>query len=159
MVSKGVVFLLRSIIGRFGICASKQNVALNSLLLFFSFLDKVTHPVVVPIEHLPSKLVGMDEKQTIAAVTAALVDLQGRIGKALQVIQSQHPAALLNGTAAVTGATTSGTGGREPAADGGVKSVESKPLVLSAASLGTSPSPSLPVECICCLSTYQTRVI
>ncbi|KAK3815233.1 MAG: hypothetical protein J3Q66DRAFT_370566 [Benniella sp.] len=113
--------------------------------------DKVTHPIVVPIEHLPSKLVGMDEKQTIAAVTAALVDLQGRIGKALQVIQSQHPAALLNGTAAATGATSSGAGGREPAADGGVKSVESKPLVLSAASLDELLSPKS-------LLTRQTSV-
>ncbi|KAF9946250.1 hypothetical protein BGZ65_009915, partial [Modicella reniformis] len=104
--------------------------------------DKVTHPVVVPIEHLPKKLVGMNEKQTIAAVTVALVDLQDWIGKALQVIQSQHPSAIINGLSATAASTGAAAGGGHQdgrpgsnAADSGVKAVESKPLVLSAESL------------------------
>ncbi|KAF8924952.1 hypothetical protein BGZ58_001271, partial [Dissophora ornata] len=117
-----------------------------SSLFKLTINDKVTHPVVLPIEHLSQKLVGMDEKQTVAAVTAALVDLQDRIGKALQVIQSQHPtaAAILYGSGTAVGGEkdnvrrANGTGGAGGVAESGMTKIavlDSKPLVLSAESL------------------------
>ncbi|KAF9273416.1 hypothetical protein BGZ68_001528 [Mortierella alpina] len=109
-----------------------------SSLLKLTVNDKVTHPTVVPVERLSKFLVGLDEKQTIAAVTGALADLHERIGSALQVIRSQHPAA-----------ATSGQGGDSTFPEAAVKSkfgngaavetykaVDAKPLVLSAESLG-----------------------
>lgn len=99
------------------------------------FVDKVTHPVEIPIEHLASNLTNMSEKQTVAAVTVALVDLQGKIGDILKTIQSRHPSASF-GAGASSG---TGTGGHYSGAmngDSGHNAVESKPLVLSAESLG-----------------------
>ncbi|KAF9394445.1 hypothetical protein BGX21_010367 [Mortierella sp. AD011] len=99
--------------------------------------DKVTHPIVVPMEQLPKKLVGMDEKQTVAAVAVALIDLQERIGQALKVIQLQHPGSINSSTHTAT----TGTGGQQnKSSNGGVggdtqHTMESKPLVLSAESL------------------------
>ncbi|KAF9903733.1 hypothetical protein BX616_001550 [Lobosporangium transversale] len=99
---------------------------------------KVTHPVSTPIEHFSQKLVGMNEQQTLAAVTAALVDLQHKIGAALKVIHSQHPGAVND--SAGTSKPVPGIGGvndktTNEAAGSAAKPAESKPLVLSAESL------------------------
>ncbi|KAI7817618.1 hypothetical protein BC939DRAFT_318974 [Gamsiella multidivaricata] len=129
--------------------ADITHAVLLSPLLKLTVNDKVTHPVVLPIEHLPKTLGGMDEKQTIAAVTAALIDLQERIGRAVLVIQSQHPAAaaaaLFNGNGGDTASTTnSRAGGRQQesantghkaAQDRGFTALDSTPLVLSVESL------------------------
>jgi len=87
------------------------------------------------MEQLHTKLAGMNEGQTVAAVTAALEDLHGKIGLALQTIQMQHPSAIHRSAGA-----GAGTGAGTSTSNGGLseksKSLESKPLVLSAESLG-----------------------
>lgn len=101
-------------------------------------IDKVTHPTVVPVERLSKFLVGLDEKQTIAAVTGALADLHERIGSALQVIRSQHPTAATSGQggdSTFPGAAVKSKLGNGAAVEN-YKAVDAKPLVLSAESLG-----------------------
>ncbi|KAF9949849.1 hypothetical protein BGZ72_008379 [Mortierella alpina] len=111
-----------------------------SSLLKLTVNDKVTHPIVVPVEHLSKFLVGLDEKQTIAAVTGALADLHERIGSALQVIRSQHPTAATSGQGGDS--TFPGAAVKTKLANGAAaeshKAVDAKPLVLSAESLGMS---------------------
>lgn len=101
--------------------------------------DKVTHPVAIPIEHLASSLTDMNEKQTVAAVTVALVDLQEKIGDILKTIQSRHPTASFGAKDGAGKSSGAGSGGLHSGAvngDSGHNFVESKPLVLSAESLG-----------------------
>jgi len=102
-------------------------------------IDKVTHPVVVPMENLAPKLSGLNEKQTVAAVTVALIDLQDKIAKALQVIQSQHPTAHYpsdNNSSALGGSGQNKANGVQSTIQDGPRVVDSKPLVLTAESLG-----------------------
>lgn len=87
----------------------------------------------IPIEHLASSLTNMSEKQTVAAVTVALVDLQGKIGDILKTIQSRHPSA---SSGASSGTGTGGHYSGTMNGDSAHNAVESKPLVLSAESLG-----------------------
>ncbi|KAG0044878.1 hypothetical protein BGZ83_009838 [Gryganskiella cystojenkinii] len=104
-----------------------------SSLLKLTVNDKVTDPVVTPIDQLHTKLQGMSENQTVAAVTAALADLQDKIGMALKTIQCQHPGAIhRNGEG---GGASSGSGAGANVDSGKLKGIESKPLVLSAESL------------------------
>ncbi|GJJ78645.1 hypothetical protein EMPS_11004 [Entomortierella parvispora] len=104
-----------------------------SNLLKLTVNDKVTDPIVTPMEQLHTKLVGMNEGQTVAAVAAALEDLHSKIGLALQTIQMQHPSAIRStGTGAGSGAGAGVGSGNLPEK---IKSIESKPLVLSAESL------------------------
>ncbi|KAF9437132.1 hypothetical protein BGZ76_001842 [Entomortierella beljakovae] len=100
--------------------------------------DKVTHPVAVPMDQLHRKLAGMDEKQTVAAVTAALTDLQDKIGQVLSAIQSQHPGAGNASAPPTTGAATGGylaKAGYKGLNGETHKTVDSRPLVLSVESL------------------------
>lgn len=121
------------------------------LTLFFFFclalcenpvIDKITHPVVVPIENLAPKLGGLGEKQTIAAVTTALIDLQDKIGKALQMIQAQHPTSHYpsdnnnNSSSQGSNGHHKGLGAKANAQDS--KAVNSKPFVLTEDILGTA---------------------
>ncbi|KAG0337272.1 hypothetical protein BG000_005626 [Podila horticola] len=109
-----------------------------SNLLKLTVNDKVTHPVAIPIEHLASSLTDMNEKQTVAAVTVALVDLQDKIGDILKTIQSRHPTASSGAKDGAGKSSDAGSGGHHSGAvngDSGHNSVESKPLVLSAESL------------------------
>ncbi|KAG0325854.1 hypothetical protein BGZ99_000120 [Dissophora globulifera] len=105
-----------------------------SSVLRLTVNDKITHPVVLPLEDLPKRLASMDEKQTVAAVTASLVDLHAWIGRAIQVIQSQHPTSSTivkaSGRAGENGSNTVLREKTEAAT-----ALESKPLVLSAESL------------------------
>lgn len=87
----------------------------------------------IPIEHLASSLTNMSEKQTVAAVTVALVDLQVKIGDILKTIQSRHPSA---SSGASSGTGTGGQYSGTMNGDSAHNAVESKPLVLSAESLG-----------------------
>ncbi|OAQ24524.1 hypothetical protein K457DRAFT_829797 [Linnemannia elongata AG-77] len=106
-----------------------------SSLLKLTVNDKITHPVVVPIENLAPKLAGLGEKQTIAAVTSALIDLQDKIGKALQVIQAQHPTAHYpsdnnnNSSSHGTNGHSKGLGAKAGTQDS--KAMDSKPFVLT----------------------------
>jgi len=82
--------------------------------------------------------VGLDEKQTIAALTGTLADLHERIGSALQVIRSQHPTATTSaqgGLGTFPGAAVKSTLGSGAATENH-KAVDAKPLILSAESLG-----------------------
>ena len=104
-------------------------------------IDKIKHPVVVPIENLAPKLTGLGEKQTIAAVTIALIDLQDKIGKVLQVIQAQHPTAHYpsdnnNSSSQGYSGHNKGHGAKTTAQDS--KAVDSKPFVLPEDILGTA---------------------
>lgn len=100
------------------------------------------------MEHLAKHLSGMDEKQTIAAVSVALIDLQGRISQVVQAIQSQHPASFISGlmSTADTGSGTGAAGDGLQKAGYGSGTLASNavavgtnmnPLVLSAESIGT----------------------
>ncbi|KAG0356389.1 hypothetical protein BG005_004680 [Podila minutissima] len=109
-----------------------------SNLLKLTVNDKVTHPVAIPIEHLASSLTDMNEKQTVAAVTVALVDLQGKIGDILKTIQTRHPNASSGARDGFGKSSGAGSGGHYSGAVNGDSShnaIESKPLVLSAESL------------------------
>ncbi|KAF9955744.1 hypothetical protein BGZ70_010130 [Mortierella alpina] len=117
---------------------------LDNLVLRYEDEDKATHPIVVPVEHLSKALVGLDEKQTITAVTGALADLHERIGSALQVIRSQHPTAATSaqgGLGTFAGAAVKSTFSNGAAAENH-KAVDAKPLVLSAESLDQLLEPS-----------------
>ncbi|KAG0273854.1 hypothetical protein BGZ95_010336 [Linnemannia exigua] len=96
-------------------------------------VNKVTHPVVAPIENLATKLTGLNEKQTVAAVTVALIDLQDKIGKVLQVIQSQHPTVHFPSS---DNSSSQGTHSQNKAVAGAQNTVaDSRPFVLTAESL------------------------
>ncbi|KAF9081073.1 hypothetical protein BGX23_001335, partial [Mortierella sp. AD031] len=111
-----------------------------SSLLKLTVNDKITHPVLVPIENLGSKLSGLNEKQTVAAVTVALIDLHDKIGKALQVIQAHHPTTTntthypSDNSSTLGGGQTKAIGAQSTGLDG-PRTVDSKPLVLTAESL------------------------
>ncbi|KAG0284727.1 hypothetical protein BGZ96_010915 [Linnemannia gamsii] len=105
-----------------------------SSLLKLTVNDKITHPVVVPIENLAPRLAGLGEKQTIAAVTIALIDLQDKIGKALQVIQAQHPTTAHypsdnNSSSQGSNGQNKALGTKNTAQD--ARSVDTKPIVLT----------------------------
>ncbi|KAF9576579.1 hypothetical protein EC968_006926 [Mortierella alpina] len=115
-----------------------------SSLLKLTVNDKVTHPLVVPVENLSKFLLGLDEKQTIAAVTGALADLHERLGSALQVIRTQYPSAAAPGqcgNSTSTEAAVKSTFGNGAAAENH-KAMDAKPLVLSAESLDQLLEPS-----------------
>lgn len=104
-----------------------------------AIIDKITHPVVVPIENLAPKLAGLGEKQTVAAVTIALIDLQDKIGKALQVIQAQHPTTAhypSDNSSSSQGSTgqNKALGAKNTAQD--ARAMDSKPIVLTEDILG-----------------------
>ncbi|KAG0086395.1 hypothetical protein BGZ93_007865 [Podila epicladia] len=112
---------------------------LDNYILRYEDEDKVTQPVAIPMEHLASSLTDMNEKQTVAAVTVALVDLQDKIGDILKTIQFRHPSASSGARDRTGKSSGAGFGGHYSGAANGESShnaVESKPLVLSAESLG-----------------------
>ncbi|KAF9917714.1 hypothetical protein FBU30_000561, partial [Linnemannia zychae] len=104
-----------------------------SNILKLTINDKVTHPVVIPMESLAAKLNGLNEKQTIAAVTAALVDLQEKIGKTLQVIQAQHPTSIFPSDN--SSSQGQGINGQIKAIATQSNIADSKPVVLTAEAL------------------------